>query len=51
MDCRLHFKDVFFVSALWYLLDKNTWPFSEENRTIGVGQEQGRRGNPELCVN
>lgn len=24
MDCRLHFKDVFFVSTLWYLQDKKT---------------------------
>lgn len=22
MDCRLHFKDVVFVSAPWYLQDK-----------------------------
>lgn len=44
MDCRLHFKDVFFVSAPWYLQDKNTWPFSEEMRAIGGGQRQGRVG-------
>lgn len=37
MDCRLHFKDVFFVSAPWYLQDKNTRPFSEEMRAIGGG--------------
>lgn len=38
MDCRLHFKDVFFVSALWYLQDKKPlWPFSEEIRAIGGG--------------
>lgn len=43
MDCRLHFKDVFFVSAPWYLQDKNTWPFSEEIRAIGRGQRHGRR--------
>lgn len=24
MDCRLHFKDIFFVSAPWYLQDKKT---------------------------
>lgn len=51
MDCRLHFKDVFFVSAPWYLQDKNTWPFSEEMRAIGGGQRQGRRGDGGLCVN
>lgn len=56
MDCRLHFKDVFFVSAPWYLQDKNTWPFSEETRAIGGGQRQGRRvgwwgREGGLCVN
>lgn len=43
MDCRLHFKDVFFVSAPWYLQDKNTWPLSEEMGAIGRGQRHGRR--------
>lgn len=51
MDCRLHFKDVFFVSPPRYLQDKNTWPFSEEMRAIDGGQRQGRRGGGGLCVN
>lgn len=50
MDCRLHFKNVFFVSAPWYLQDKNTWPFSEEMRAMGRGRE-GWRGGEGLCVN
>lgn len=38
MDCRLHFKDGFFVSAFWYLQDKKTpRPFSEETGPIGGG--------------
>lgn len=34
MDCRLHFKNLLFVSAPWYLQDKNTWPFSEVTRAM-----------------
>ena len=56
MDCRLHFKSIFFVSAPWYLQDKNTWPFSEETGAleqeggVGVGGGVGEE-DPGLCVN
>jgi len=43
MDCRLHFKDVCFVSAPWSLQDKNTRPFLGEPRAVGSA-EAGRRG-------
>lgn len=55
MDCRLHFKDVFFVSAPWYLQDKKHLAFlrrkrgpQAEGRGSGGGGVGGEGG---LCVN
>lgn len=50
MDCRLHFKDGFFVSAPWYLQDKKHSAFLRRNeghrRRIEAGEVGGRRA---LC--
>lgn len=50
MDCRLHFKDVFFVSAPWYLQDKKHSALLRRNqghrRRIEAEEVGGRRA---LC--
>lgn len=48
MDCRLHFKDGFFVSAPWYLQDKKHSAFLRRNqghrRRIEAGEVGGAEG-------
>lgn len=49
MDCRLHFKNVFFVSASWYLQDKNT-AFLRRNEGCGMRGGGGGGWGPEGFV-